>query len=300
MVSLISEGAGPERYSLRFAVDIPHGAYFSLDSDHEFICMDFLGRRVQLQSAPFGVMIFANNFPNESDARNYGDRIRLACQLLSLRQAIPVFTTAEPSPIFEVAGLLESLDKDARKIDGMAMQMSYTIIPEHQVIMNYGELRGNLVRLVLPEYFSQAFSEVGAKEPVGTVSFNDSIDVACNFWSVSCANRSDVVGTVNIVAALEVLAAGAGIKANREAAVRQLLDNEWPVLKEQFADLPKGHSVASFCKELFRRRNELVHKGRSPMTALEVSLVATDICRALILLHMDRHYFRSTYGRSRG
>jgi len=290
-VSIISEGRGPERYSLRFAVDFTHDAKFSVDSESGYALLDFFGRQVQLQPAPFGVMAFVSDFLTESDAKNFGDRLRLACQLMSVKKAIPIFTDRDPSPIFRMHGFLESLAPGAREVDGQALQMSYTIIPEHKVILSYGELRGNLTRLVPPDYFLDAFREVELGRPKDQFFFDDAIDAACSFWSIACLRHGDIVRTVNIVAALEVLAAGAGVKGRREGAVREMLESRWPKLLHQVGTLPSGHSVSSFCKELFRRRNELVHTGHSNCTSSEISAAAVEICKALILEFSRDRYF---------
>lgn len=291
MNNLISDGCGPERYSLRFAVDIPHAAKFSPGSDDNFVVLSYFDREVQLQPVPFGLMIFASDFASESEAKSFGDRLRVACQLLSISKSVPVFTDREPFPVFETENLLESLAPDARLVDGQALQMSYTIIPEHKVVMNYGELRGNMTRIVSVKYFSEAFKQVEARGVKTDFRFIEAIDIACNFWSIACVQQSEIVSTVNIVAALEVLAAGVGIKGVREAAVRGLFEAECLMIQSNYPELPKGHSTVSFCKELFRRRNELIHTGRSPNTSYEVSLVARDICKALILSAIEKNYF---------
>src|SRR5450755_3721085 len=51
-----------------------------------------------------------------------------------------------------------------------------------------------------------------------------------------------------------------------------------------------GQDVASFCKVLFRRRNELIHRGKSPGTDAEVTHAASTLCRKVLLLAIADHY----------
>jgi hypothetical protein len=145
---------------------------------------------------------------------------------------------------------------------------------------------------VSADYFYEAFKEVEQRGLREGLEFSDALDTACSFWSIACSRQSEIIRTVNIVAALEVLAAGAGIKATRERAVRELLEMEWSILQCRIGDLPKELSLRSFCKELFRRRNEFVHTGQSKNTSHEVSHTAEEICKALILEGVARNYFK--------
>ncbi|WP_145985492.1 hypothetical protein [Marilutibacter maris] len=286
----ISAGDGLERYSLRFAIDLPHGASFTVRPPEQYLVFEFLGRAIKLKPTLHGAMAFASDFPTAAEAKYFGDRLRLACQLLSIKYSIPMFVEREPSPIIQTPNLLESLAPEARFVDGMALQASYTIIPEHQLVLNLGEFRGNMSVVLQRQHINDALNEVECRNPKSAVEFNDSIDTAWGFWSVACAGHGEIVRIVNIVAALEVLASAAKINRKREDAVRMFMELRQKKL-QQAGFFQQGDSPREFCKKLFRRRGDLVHTGKSNVASHGISETAREMCRTLLIDAIDASYF---------
>jgi hypothetical protein len=291
-VNILSAGQGSERYTLRFPIDFAHNAKLddSLSNiDREIV---LFGRSVSISAAPFGALVVARDFATEAHAVDFADRLRLATQVLSVQRQIPIFTEMEPVPIIDVVNATVGEGIEERRIDGTAFQTTYTIVPEHQTILSEGELRGNLVRLVAIDYFLDACTLVNGCDIPANSPVSAAIHTAGMFWSLSCTHASEIVTIVNVVAALEVLSTMVTSRLNREQAVRSLLRHfegrlSPPDNPYRFA---LGRDVASFCKALFRRRNELIHRGKSPGTDAEVTHAASTLCRKVLLLAIADHY----------
>jgi hypothetical protein len=289
---ILSAGRGSERYTLRFPIDFAHNA--KLDDSPSRVDREIIlfGRSVSISAAPFGALVIARDFALEAHAVDFADRLRLAAQVLSVQRQIPIFTEVEPIPIFEAVNATVGDGIEERRIDGTAFETSYTIVPEHQTILSEGELRGNLVRLVAIDYFLDACKLLNGCDIPASSDVSAAIHTAGMFWSLSCTHASEIVTIVNVVAALEVLSTTVTSRLNRELAVRSLLRH----FEDQLSppDNPYrfalGQDVASFCKVLFRRRNELIHRGKSPGTDAAVTHAASILCRKVLLLAIADHY----------
>ena len=291
-MQFLSAGAGHQRYTLRFPIDLAHNAKINMPEKDSSADIALLGRAVSLHCAPFGVLAVARDFRTQEEALTFANRLRIAAQVMSIQRQIAVFTQHEPVPILESPGFIAGIGDDQRTIHGSAFQTMYTIIPEHELISSEGEIRGNMVRVLEIQSLIEAADALADLRESGDSRHANTIDTACNFWSLSCAQHSEIISIVNVVAALEVLSTTVQTKRKREFGVRELLLHYLPRLTglSNCDSLSDKLDPVQFCRQLYRRRSELIHNGRSPSTSTSLGQSARGLCRRLLFFAIADHY----------
>lgn len=287
----LSTGRGPERYVLRFPIDLAHNVRFKFETPSTPLILEFLGREVSVTDEPYGAMLSARDFSSESEAASFAAQCRIVCQALSIADRVAVFTDAGIFPVERVQNLVLGLGSDAPTVHGVVPGTLLTIFPDHEVIVSHDELRGKLIRLLSPRRLTEVADSCEAQGVRIGEETNNRIDAACNFWSLACANQNYIVAMVNVVAALEVLATYFGIRRPREPGLKELIEFALrSATTVSFTDILASDDPRSFSKKLYRQRNELIHRGVIGPEISDLHERANRLARRLILMAMCDAY----------
>ncbi len=284
-MQLLSTATG-NGFTIRYPIDLANGAFYDL-ALNEASSFPYLGRPAEIHRTHYGALIIARNFASEVDAKAFGARLNIAARFLSLERWLPIFTEQEPTPI-EVPKVKHTVAiDDDREVYGFAPETFYTIIPEDRIVMSLGEIRGNGSSRVPVQQLFDASSRVNASRIVDPSRY-ERVDTACNFWSLACLRAGEIVELTNIVAGMEVLSQTLpwppGIKA-RHLAVEYFLEKNWSHVNHISSGLLKTEAdIPRFCKQLYRRRNEMIHNGSSPKTNVDVTHTARELLQRLLLV----------------
>lgn len=281
----ITAGTG-NGFTIRYPIDLANGSFYGL-ALNEASSFPHLGRPAEIYRTHYGALIVARNFASEGDARVFGAKLNVAARFLSLERWLPIFTEQEPTPI-EVPNVKHTVSiDDDREIYGVAPETFYTIIPEDRIVMSLSEIRGNGSSRVPVQQLFEASSRVNVTKIVDPRRY-ERVDTACNFWSLACLRAGEIVELTNIVAGMEVLSQTIPWPTKmkpRQPAVEYFIANSWPQLNHiSFGLLKTEADIPIFCKQLYRRRNEMIHNGSSPGTNVDVTRTARELLKRMLLL----------------
>ena len=286
-----SRGAGPEEYRLRYPVYL----HETFTVNEQEIARIFLGENsLRIEKASYGFLLEAGGFESEEAAKRFSCGLEIEFRRMCIQQRVAAFFPTEIAS-YHPRELLFRQDEfpaweknhsDGIIIDGVVPSTQGCVVPEHLKIIYVGEILLSNYSIIIPvdKIDGAILSAINRKNDEQSISEMERI--ALDFFSLACSRQSPAMRVVNLVTALEVLAASAGIRDGYVHGIRKLFSDHDVDVVIKGVELGSSVEDMPLSKALYAVRSNILHRGQYSRVRLDMIIDAGMAAASAILMQM--------------